>query len=780
MKKFLALLLATTMTVTSLTACGSKDATKDAAKQGTDATTGTDTATGTGDKPLVVGFDEFSEKFSPFYANSVPDRDAELMTQVKIATTDRSGAIVANAKDGETIPYNGKDYTYKGLSNISTKYDEATDITTYDIQIRDDVKFSDGEPLTADDIIFSLYAISDTSYDGSNTFSSKPIIGMKNYRANSTVAGDITTDEINAVITEMPEALATQIKDTIITPTLTSELDATAALYEDDAYKEYTDKYPEKKDLFAFFYSKDEAYDSTSVADEKQVLADIIAMYGTDYKALGTAFAQDETKFDADVQKLAETYLVEQKRAAGEGEEVPNIEGIKKISDTEVQVQTNGFDATVIYAFDMECAPMHYYGDKALYNYDQNQFGFTRGDLSKVKEKTTTPLGAGPYKFVKYENKVVYFEANENYYLGAPKTKNLQLKEATYADKITGVLQGTIDISDPNGSKTTFDQIKGENSNGELQGDKVYLSAVDNLGYGYIGMNSKNISVAGEPASDASKDLRKALATIIAVYRDVAIDSYYGDAASVIQYPISNTSWAAPKQSDSDYKVAFSTDVNGNAIYTDSMTADDKYAAAKKAALGYLEAAGYTVADGKVTAAPEGAKLDYEVVIGASGTGDHPSFAVLTDAKAALEEIGINLSINDLSDGSQLWTILDGGSQEIWCAAWQATPDPDMYQVYHSDNIPGNGKGKDNRYGIDDSNLDELIMTARTSDDQTYRKAIYKQALDIILDWSVEVPIYQRQNCVIFSPERINIDTITPDITTYYNWYSEIQNFEMK
>jgi peptide/nickel transport system substrate-binding protein len=133
-----------------------------------------------------------------------------------------------------------------------------------------------------------------------------------------------------------------------------------------------------------------------------------------------------------------------------------------------------------------------------------------------------------------------------------------------------------------------------------------------------------------------------------------------------------------------------------------------------------------------------------------------------------------------LSDTSQLWTILDGGSQEIWCAAWQATPDPDMYQVYHSDNIPGNGGGKDNRYNINDSNLDELIMTARTSDDQTYRKAIYKQALDIVLDWAVEIPIYQRQNCVIFSPERVNIDTITPDITTYYNWYSEIENFEMK
>ena len=53
-------------------------------------------------------------------------------------------------------------------------------------------------------------------------------------------------------------------------------------------------------------------------------------------------------------------------------------------------------------------------------------------------------------------------------------------------------------------------------------------------------------NVGGEPNSEASKNLRKAIATVLSVYRDVAIDTYYGDAAS-INYPISNTSWAAPQ-----------------------------------------------------------------------------------------------------------------------------------------------------------------------------------------------------------------------------------------
>ena len=52
-------------------------------------------------------------------------------------------------------------------------------------------------------------------------------------------------------------------------------------------------------------------------------------------------------------------------------------------------------------------------------------------------------------------------------------------------------------------------------------------------------------------------------------------------------------------------KIAYSTDVDGNDIYTSDMSSEDKYQAALQAALGYFEAAGYTVENGQVTAAPD-------------------------------------------------------------------------------------------------------------------------------------------------------------------------------
>ena len=400
-------------------------------------------------------------------------------------------------------------------------------------------------------------------------------------------------------------------------------------------------------------------------------------------------------------------------------------------------------------------------------------------------------MGAGAYKFIKFENGVINFEANENYFKGAPKTKFVNFREVQDVDKLNGVVTGTIDVTDPSWSKDTAQAVADANG-GEVTGPVITTSTVDNLGYGYIGINAHNVNVAGEPASDASKALRKGLATIFAVYRDVAIDSYYGEAAEVINYPISNTSWAAPHATDDGYKVAFSVDVDGNDIYTSDMSADDKYAAAKTAALGFFEKAGFTVADGKLTAAPEGAKLEYEVMIPADGTGDHPAFMILTEAKNAFADLGLNLIINDLSNSSDLWTKLDAIQGEIWCAAWGATIDPDMTQVYFSDvaNKDASGEkhnpdggpnqgGSNYDYCIADADLDQLILDGRASTDQAYRKQIYKAALDIVIDWACEIPTYQRQNAIIFSTERVNIDTVTPDITTFYTWLQEIENLQM-
>ena len=152
------------------------------------------------------------------------------------------------------------------------------------------------------------------------------------------------------------------------------------------------------------------------------------------------------------------------------------------------------------------------------------------------------------------------------------------------------------------------------------------------------------------------------------------------------------------------------------------MTEDEKYAAALDAALGYFEAAGYTVTDGKLTAAPAGGRLECTATIPAGGSGDHPSFGILTAASEALKSIGFDMVINDLSDTSQLWDGINSGTVDMWCAAWSATPDPDMFQIYHSEG------GSAKNYRIYQPELDELVMEGRTSTDQEYRKFVKENA----------------------------------------------------
>jgi len=768
------------------------------------------------DTPLVVAYSEFSQKFSPFFADTAYDQDVASFTQISLLTTDRVGGIVFNAIEGETVNYNGTDYLYKGPADTKVEYDEASDTTKYTARLRVGMKFSDGTPVTADDVIFTYYTLLDPSYVGSTTLSSYDIVGLKDYQTQTTsevydkyaafadqilAAGpDHVWAEADGWTQEQQDDFWARLKTEWMAD-VQGIIDYVDAEYRDTYAEEYIGKTPEevaasdelKVVLGMALWGFGEVKDGVFTAAPSGTTYDMVTSFPTvedyynetylKYEGDPAAYASVESANGTDVLGNVNSAFIGYWGPLDEGmggEGVPNISGIVKVDDYTVEVTVNGFSAPAVYSIlGVNVTPLHYYGDVAKYDYENNMFGFEYGDLSKQESLTATPMGAGPYKFVKYDNKIVYFEANEFYYRGCPKIAEVQFKETISAEVPSAVQTGTADAGEMTGSRSRFDEVASYNTNGEITGDVITTSKVDNLGYGYAGINADTVNVAGEPGSDASKALRKALGTVLAVHRDVAIDSYYGEAASVINYPISNTSWAAPQPTDEDYKIAFSTDVNGEPIYTPEMTMEEKYAAAEAAALGYLEAAGFTVADGKVTAAPEGAKLSYEVIVPGGGTGDHPAFAILTGAQASLAKIGMELKINDPADTNILWDSLDAGTQELWTAAWGATIDPDMYQVYHSSGVVGEGGSDSNHYHIRDAELDQLIVDARKSDDQNYRKAIYKQALDIIIDWAVEIPTYQRQNCIIFSTERINIDTLTPDITTFWGWMNDIELVEM-
>lgn len=770
-KKMLALVLALTM-IFCLAACGEQndqvDNEPDSGNE-TPATPSTPSEPTTPSEPeeettLVYATSTFGQKFSPFFATTAYDTEVYELFTGGLLAADRGGAIIMNGIEGETVTYNGTDYTYYGMGNVEV-VQNADGTVDYNLEMRDDIVFSDGTPATIDDVIFGIYVYCDPTYDGSSTLYALPIEGMDEYYHSAAYKRDLIIGEGRGTESEY----ATAEESEIFWGAMDTALTAFA------------------QDILDYCISEGYGTDTDSVAtvaanwnfqlDESATVED----FG---RTIGETYGYVLADMEGEAANLSITELFNE--ALGDNratfEEVVStndcdyIKGIIRTGDYTMTVHMTEYDATAIYNMSFTIAPLHHYGDPSQYDYENHKFGFPKGDLSMIRAKTTDPLGCGPYVYESYANGTVTLRANELYFLGAPEIDVILMQESVDSDYVPGIITGTFDLAVPSISESTVNAIQDANSNGELTGDTLTTYLVDYRGYGYLGINADLVNIDGQAGSEASKALRKGLMTVLAVYRDTVINSYYGDRAAVIQYPISNTSWAAPQPADEGYKTAYSLDVDGNAIYDSSMNDEQKYEAALTAAIGYFKAAGFTFdeASGKFT----DAEKSYEVLIPGNGQQDHPAYGVVVAASEALETIGIKLIVNDV--GSAVWNnALESNTAELWAAAWNSTVDPDMTQVYHSTNAHGNGTNS-NHYAVDDVELDALIESGRKSADTETRKSIYRDAMDIIMDWGCELPLYQRKDCTVTSSIRINNDTMPKDMTPYWGWKAEIETMQVQ
>ena len=142
---------------------------------------GREATTAQNNDTLVVSTMGFEGKFSPFFYLSTYDAQILQLVHLYLFETDREGSVVQNGIEGETRPYGGTDHTYRGIASC-TVTDLSDGMVSYGITLREGLRFSDGEPVGIDDVIFSLYVALDPSYDGTMTLYSLPIEGLEEYR----------------------------------------------------------------------------------------------------------------------------------------------------------------------------------------------------------------------------------------------------------------------------------------------------------------------------------------------------------------------------------------------------------------------------------------------------------------------------------------------------------------------------------------------------------------------------------------------------------------------
>ena len=706
----------------------------------------TEPTTAAPEKPrglITMACGQLTGCFNGLFAVQEGDKLLSELIMPSMLVTDRQGKIVYDAGDGETRSTALGEYTYNGVVNLSEKYDKESNATTYTVKVKDGAAFSDGTPVTADDIIFTYYVLCDPSYDGPSKVQYQNIFGVRAYQLNNTAAPgiEVTDSDVNKALGDPSEGLRQAIIDAIIRPTLEEE-----RAWCEENWERYVDRgYGNSaEELFVTLYTT--VMSPNYKAGDKsfdQIMEDTVELFGMNYKTLAKNYKNDIDYFNEKVKTITRNYLYESLLEKAGGEEMPRITGISKVDAGTVTIKILGKSSTAIRTiFGVPILSLHYYGNEDLYNYEADQFGLVRGDLESVHAKDGQPFGYGPYQFVGSDGAAATLTENK-YYDGASMEKaDLKLVWSDTTDKLSLLTDGTADLADLELTDTEIAAIRDTNENGSLNGDQLKTITYNDDTYYYFGMNVTRVNVNDGELTEASLHLRRAIGMVLCAVREEQCSKYYGETAKLIDYPCSTSLDAIPTD-ELPAGISFTKNEDGKKLTKKNVM---------KAVREELDAAGYTFREeGTISHLPTGGKLKFTVHIPPYLTGDNAVTAMLAEAKKMLEGIGFEIDFKEYSDVNEFVINLDSGKADMWVARRGASAVLSLSSYYGS-------SGSYNYYKLRDSDLDGVIKSLPQAKSLSARTKLYTRIFQRIIRDAVEVPIYQKQCGIVYNAEKIYID----------------------
>lgn len=879
-KRILSLILCIAMCISAVGIFASCGGTEDDPQGGTGSSQGgsgnnTDSGNGNGlpvDKgAFVIMSEELDGLFNPFYSTSGADSTIVSMTQIGMLTSKYvNGEVEVAYGDNEAVV----------TKDFMSYYDEDLDATTYTFVLKNGIKYSDGHPLTMEDVLFNLYVYLDPVYAGSATLYSTKIQGLTAYRTQrfdsdsstdsdtllSEGAADKANDRINELVNlfrtvgrqpsgsynadvEKMTAAIKALKDGEISSgyknavsakpsektheewkaQLLADYEKICTLYKEELGKAYDtalEAYTEapyknheefKDQIFCFMASQgyvEVKYVKVNGKDDRNQIDTLTKQYGdqidTREEAIEYAFKDTISKsldlvfsYTSSAQVVYNEYVSNAKdvilhsMVSDDGSlKINNISGIVSLGHSDyaedtikvngkdykvakeynqdgtvknndeyavLQITIDGVDPKAVWNFAFAVAPQHYYGKGSKVGVDikNNKFGVEWGSfdfMTKIIQSPTNirlPMGAGAYKTTNrtnednvagnefYSDNIVYFKANNYFETVGAGINNAKIEKVRYqvvsASNALSMLQsGNIHYATPQLTQENFTKIESL--------DKIGANYIlnDQLGYGYIGVNASKV-----------KDVNLRRAIMCAMNTSLALDYYRPGTAERIFWPMSTVSWAYPKDS------AGKLEENNGCDYPVQNYDEEEV---KELILGYMEDAGV---------APGSSELKLTFTIAGSNLQDHPTYKTFRDAAALLNELGWNVTVQA---DTQALTKLSTGSLTVWAAAWGSTIDPDLYQVYHKNStatstlawgypsIKTSGSVEEQEI-LDE--LSELIERAREKDDKKYRADLYKEAMQLILELAIELPVYQRSVVYVYNANVIDENSLPKDSNPY-------------
>ncbi|SDZ32450.1 ABC transporter substrate-binding protein [Bacillus sp. 166amftsu] len=137
---------------------------------------------------LIVGISKPGGVFLPYFQENGWDGNVTSVIFASLVSTDKQG---------------------KPVPELAEKWDVSSDQLKYTFHLRKNLKFSDGSPLTADDVAFTLTLLHDKAYEGGTDILQYAIKGGKNYKEGkaTSIEGikvvnpqtiEITTEKVNS------------------------------------------------------------------------------------------------------------------------------------------------------------------------------------------------------------------------------------------------------------------------------------------------------------------------------------------------------------------------------------------------------------------------------------------------------------------------------------------------------------------------------------------------------------------------------------------------------
>ena len=124
---------------------------------------------------FVIMTDQPEGLFNPFFSTSAADGTIVSMTQI--------GMLSSKYVNGEVEVAYGDDEAVVTKDYEIVENDD--DTTSYYFVLKNGIQFSDGHPLTMEDVLFNYYVYLDPVYTGSNTLYSTDILGLAEYRTQT-------------------------------------------------------------------------------------------------------------------------------------------------------------------------------------------------------------------------------------------------------------------------------------------------------------------------------------------------------------------------------------------------------------------------------------------------------------------------------------------------------------------------------------------------------------------------------------------------------------------